>query len=189
MEDKNIDGGRRNFLLGATAVVGTAGMAGLATPFCRVLATRSQSSRAGAPVKIDISKLVEGEMLGPIPAWRDKPIFVIKRSQDLLKRLNSKNDRLADPDSERVQQPAYAKNGTRSIKTGNTGFSGFVHSSSCAPKFSLKFNLSNSTKIGLVGSSVRVMAQSLTWLAEFTPASQHPLTLRFLRTTTRMSRY
>ena len=45
-------------------------------------------------------------MLGPIPAWRDKPIFVIKRSPDLLDRLNSRNDRLADPDSERVQQPS-----------------------------------------------------------------------------------
>ena len=128
-------------------------------------------------------------MLGPIPAWRDKPIFVIKRSQDLLKRLNSKNDRLADPDSERVQQPAYAKNGTRSIKPEILVLVGFALICLVRQNSGLKFNLSNSIKIGLEASSVRVTAQSLTWLAEFTPASPHPLTLRFLRTTTRMSRY
>ena len=74
MEDQKIDGSRRNFLLGATAVVGTAGVAGLATPFVGSWQPGAKALAAGAPVKIDISKLVEGEMLGPIPAWRDKPI-------------------------------------------------------------------------------------------------------------------
>ena len=128
MEDKNIDGGRRNFLLGATAVVGTAGMAGLATPFVGSWQPGAKALAAGAPVKIDISKLVEGEMLGPIPAWRDKPIFVIKRSQDLLKRLNSKNDRLADPDSEEFSNRRTRKTGPDQSNR-KYWFSGFVHSS------------------------------------------------------------
>ena len=88
MEEKNLDGGRRKFLLGATAVVGAAGVAGIATPFVGSWQPGAKALAAGAPVKIDISKLAEGEMLGPIPAWRDKPIFVIKRSPDLLERLN-----------------------------------------------------------------------------------------------------
>ena len=135
MEEKNLDGGRRKFLLGATAVVGTAGVAGLATPFVGSWQPGAKALAAGAPVKIDISKLVEGEMLGPIPAWRDKPIFVIKRSPDLLERLNSRNDRLADPDSERIQQPEYARNGTRSIKPEILVLVGLCTHLSCAPKF------------------------------------------------------
>ena len=91
---------------------------------------------AGAPIKIDISKLVPGEIVGPIPAWRDKPVFVVKRSEEQLARLNSQNDRLADPDSDEIaQQPQYAKNETRSIRPEVLVLVGICTHLSCSPKF------------------------------------------------------
>jgi ubiquinol-cytochrome c reductase iron-sulfur subunit len=53
-------------------------------------------------------------MLGPIPAWRGKPIFIVKRSPELLDALNENPDRLTDPNSLEPEQPAYAQNETRS---------------------------------------------------------------------------
>ena len=85
----------------------------------RLVASFNPSAKAlaaGAPIKVDVSKLGPGEILGPIPAWRDKPIFIVKRSDEMLGKLNSQNIRLADPASDREQQPEYAKNDTRSIK-------------------------------------------------------------------------
>ncbi|MFT7221982.1 MAG: ubiquinol-cytochrome c reductase iron-sulfur subunit [Candidatus Azotimanducaceae bacterium] len=135
MSETSVNTGRRNFLIGATSVVGAAGVVGVAVPFVGSWNPSAKALAAGAPVKIDIGKIKEGEMLGPIPAWRDMPIFVIKRSEDMLQRLNSKNDRLADPGSERPQQPEYAKNETRSIRPDLLVLVGLCTHLSCSPKY------------------------------------------------------
>lgn len=135
MNEDSVNTGRRNFLIGATTVVGSAGVVGVAVPFVGSWNPSAKALAAGAPVKVDISKLVAGEMLGPIPAWRDKPIFVVKRSEQMLEQLNSRNDRLADPTSEREQQPQYAKNDTRSIKPDVLVLVGLCTHLSCSPKF------------------------------------------------------
>ena len=128
--------GRRNFLIGATSVVGSAGVVGVAVPFLGSWNPSAKALAAGAPIKIDISKLVPGEIIGPIPAWRDKPVFVVKRSEEQLAKLNSKNDRLADPDSDEIaQQPHYAKNETRSIRPEVLVLVGICTHLSCSPKF------------------------------------------------------
>jgi len=128
--------GRRNFLIGATSVVGSAGVVGVAVPFLGSWNPSAKALAAGAPIKIDISKLVPGEIIGPIPAWRDKPVFVVKRSEEQLAKLNSKNDRLADPDSDEIaQQPQYAKNETRSIRPEVLVLVGICTHLSCSPKF------------------------------------------------------
>ena len=51
--------------------------------------------------------------VGTIPAWRGRPIFVIKRGDDALGALNDNPSRLRS-DSEEPEQPAYAKNEFRS---------------------------------------------------------------------------
>lgn len=135
MSDKSVNTGRRNFLIGATSVVGAAGVVGAAVPFVGSWNPSARALAAGAPIKIDISKLVPGEILGPIPAWRDKPIFVVKRSEEMLEKLNSNNGRLADPDSEREQQPSYARNETRSIRPDVLVLVGLCTHLSCSPQF------------------------------------------------------
>jgi ubiquinol-cytochrome c reductase iron-sulfur subunit len=135
VNEESVNTGRRNFLIGATTAVGSAGVVGLAVPFVGSWNPSAKALAAGAPVKVDISKLSVGEILGPIPAWRDKPIFVVKRSDAMLEQLNSMNDRLADPESQREQQPGYAQNGTRSIKPDVLVLVGLCTHLSCSPKF------------------------------------------------------
>jgi ubiquinol-cytochrome c reductase iron-sulfur subunit len=53
-------------------------------------------------------------MLGPIPAWRGRPIFIVKRSEGALAALNEDPDRLTDPESQDPEQPNYAQNEYRS---------------------------------------------------------------------------
>lgn len=114
MTDDSTNAGRRRFLVGSTSVVGAAGIVGAAVPFVGSWNPSAKARAAGAPVRIDISRLQDGEMLGPIPAWRGRPIFVVKRSQQALDVLNEDPDRLADPDSQDPEQPEYARNEYRS---------------------------------------------------------------------------
>ena len=135
MSEDGVNQRRRNFLIGATATVGAAGVVGVAVPFVGSFNPSARTLAAGAPVKIDIGKLNPGEILGPIPAWRDKPIFIIMRTEEMLAKLNTGNQRLADPDSDREQQPDYAKNDTRSIRPEILVLVGLCTHLSCSPKF------------------------------------------------------
>ncbi len=113
MTDDSTNAGRRRFLVGSTSVVGAAGVVGAAVPFVGSWNPSAKARAAGAPVRLDISRLQPGEMLGPIPAWRGRPIFVIRRSEEALAVLNEDPGRLTDPNSEDPEQPAYAQNETR----------------------------------------------------------------------------
>ena len=135
MSDDGVNKGRRKFLIGANLVVGSVGAIGASVPFVSSFNPSAKALAAGAPVKIDVGKLAPGDILGPIPAWRDKPIFVVKRSVEMLQKLNSQNVRLADPDSHRLQQPEYAKNETRSIRPDILVLIGICTHLNCSPKF------------------------------------------------------
>jgi ubiquinol-cytochrome c reductase iron-sulfur subunit len=135
VNEGSVDTGRRNFLIGATSAVGSVGVVGAAVPFVGSWNPSAKALAAGAPIKIDIGKLSPGEILGPIPAWRDKPVFVIKRSDSMLEVLNTLNERLADPESLREQQPSYAQNETRSIRPDVLVLVGLCTHLSCSPKF------------------------------------------------------
>lgn len=114
MTDDGTKAGRRRFLVGSTSVVGAAGIVGAAVPFLGSWNPSAKARAAGAPVRIDISRLADGEMLGPIPAWRGRPIFIVKRSEGALAALNEDPDRLTDPESQDPEQPNYAQNEYRS---------------------------------------------------------------------------
>lgn len=135
MSEDGINEGRRNFLIGATSVVGSAGVVGVAIPFLGSWNPSARALAAGAPIKVDISKLKPGDIMGPIPAWRDKPIFVVYRTAEMLSTLNADNSRLADPASAEEQQPSYAQNETRSIKPNILVLLGICTHLGCSPKF------------------------------------------------------
>lgn len=108
------DSGRRRFLLRSTSVVGAVGVVGAAVPFVRSWSPSARARAAGAPVRVDIGRIEEGSMLGPIPAWRGRPIFVVRRTQESLEALPTINNQLQDPESRSPEQPEYARNIHRS---------------------------------------------------------------------------
>ena len=114
MSEDGTDSGRRRFLLGSSSVVGASGVVGAVVPFGGSWNPSAKARAAGAPVRVDISRIEEGSILGPIPAWRGRPIFVVRRTQAALDALGTITDQLQDPDSAQPEQPDYATNAYRS---------------------------------------------------------------------------
>ncbi len=114
MSEDGTDSGRRRFLLGSTSVVGVAGVVGAVVPFVGSWNPSAKARAAGAPVRVDISTIEEGAILGPIPAWRGRPIFVVRRTAEALAALPQQDERLQDPSSTQQEQPEYATNAHRS---------------------------------------------------------------------------
>jgi ubiquinol-cytochrome c reductase iron-sulfur subunit len=136
IDTSKINKQRRYFLIGATAVVGGIGVVGAAVPFVASWSPSAKARALGAPVTIDISKLRPGEMLGPTPAWRGQPIFVLYRTDEMVERLREENTELADPDSTNVvMQPTYAVNDTRSIRPEIGVYVGLCTHLGCSPKY------------------------------------------------------
>jgi len=127
---------RRYFLIGASAAVGAVGVVGAAVPFVASWSPSAKARALGAPVTLDISKLRPGEMLGPTPAWRGQPIFVLNRQQPAIEELERPNDALADPDSRNPEmQPAFAQNPWRSQRPEIGIYVGICTHLGCSPKY------------------------------------------------------
>lgn len=136
IDTTKIDKQRRYFLIGATSVVGGLGVVGAAVPFVASWQPSAKARALGAPVTIDFSKLKPGEMLGPTPAWRGQPIFVVYRTEDMIERLRENTEGLADPDSQNVvMQPKYAANDTRSRRPEIGVYVGLCTHLGCSPKY------------------------------------------------------
>ena len=117
---------------GAAALGGLGGVA-LAAPLISSMSPSARAKAAGAPVEADISKLSPGQLL--TVEWRGKPVWIVNRTADTLKRLEEGRDRLSDPDSEVEQQPAYAQNENRSIKPEYLVVVGICTHLGCSPSY------------------------------------------------------
>ena len=135
MSGDGINKQRRYFLIGATSVVGGLGVVGAAVPFVRSWSPSAKARALGAPVTVDFSRLNPGEMLGPIPAWRGQPVFILYRTPAALETLPQLDASRADPDSERDQQPKYAKNEWRSRRPEIGVYIGLCTHLGCSPKY------------------------------------------------------
>ncbi|HHH43117.1 MAG TPA: ubiquinol-cytochrome c reductase iron-sulfur subunit [Gammaproteobacteria bacterium] len=133
MSGDTVDTSKRRFLIAATTVVGTVGAVYTAVPFVASWMPSERAKAAGAPVEADISKLEEGQMIRV--QWRGKPVWILKRTPEMLEALPSLDDRLRDPASVDPQQPEYAQNGTRSIKPEVLVAVGICTHLGCSPSF------------------------------------------------------
>ncbi|WP_087016638.1 ubiquinol-cytochrome c reductase iron-sulfur subunit [Thaumasiovibrio subtropicus] len=114
MSNAPVNLGRRRFLTATTAVVGGVGAAAVAVPFIKSWNPSAKAKAAGAPVEIDISKIEAGQIIRA--EWRGKPVWVVRRTDDIVQGLSAHASQLRDPDSDEPQQPEYAKNAFRSLK-------------------------------------------------------------------------
>jgi len=127
---------RRYFLIGATSAVAGLGAVGAAVPFVASWMPSAKARALGAPVTLDISKLQPGEILGPTPAWRGQPVFVVFRKPEAIQILEQNTDDLADPASENTEmQPDYAQNPWRSKRPEIGVYLGLCTHLGCSPKF------------------------------------------------------
>ena len=133
MSTDGVNVGRRRLLIGATAVVGAAGVVGVAVPFVKSWNPSAKAKAAGAPVTADISQLEPGQKV--TIEWRGKPVWVVRRTPEMLASLKAVEGNLRDPKSEEPQQPDYAKNEYRSIKPEYLVLVGICTHLGCSPLF------------------------------------------------------
>lgn len=130
-DSEKIDNTRRNLII-ATSVVGGAAGAGAAIPFVASWWPSERAKAAGAPVEVDISRLEPGEM--KVIEWRGKPVWVVRRSKEMLDSLKAVAARLTDPASKDSEQPEYAKNEHRARKPEFMVMEGVCTHLGCSPQ-------------------------------------------------------
>ncbi len=122
---------RRHFLTVATSVVGGAGAVFAAVPFVASFRPSARAQALGAPVEVDISKLDAGSMVRV--KWRGQPVWVLRRTPEMIEHIDGMIEKLRDPDSDESVQPAYCKNHFRSIKPEVLVVIGVCTHLGCAP--------------------------------------------------------
>ena len=123
---------RRNIII-ASACAGGAAAVASAVPFAASMLPSERAKAAGAPVEADISKLAPGEM--QIVEWRGKPVWIVRRTKEMLEGIKKDDSIVADPRSEVAQQPEYARNEYRSIKEEFVVLEGVCTHLGCSPQF------------------------------------------------------
>ncbi|HZM35677.1 MAG TPA: ubiquinol-cytochrome c reductase iron-sulfur subunit [Burkholderiales bacterium] len=115
MTDEKREPSRRRALARLTAAAGGLASAGAALPFLASLAPSERAKAAGAPLEVDLGAVKPAQL--HTVEWRGRPVWVLRRTPDMLERLSRVEPLLSDPNSAvSSQQPEYAKNATRSIE-------------------------------------------------------------------------
>ena len=132
MNDQHkVDKARRNLIVAASVVGGAAGV-GAAVPFVVSMWPSERAKAAGAPVEVDISRMEPGEL--KIVEWRGKPVWVIRRTKQMLDSLKTVANRLTDPGSAASDQPDYARNEARARKPEFMVMEGVCTHLGCSPQ-------------------------------------------------------
>jgi ubiquinol-cytochrome c reductase iron-sulfur subunit len=114
-DSASVDQERRTAII-LTAAVGGAGVLGAAVPFITSFAPSERAKAAGAPVEVDLSQIAPGEKI--VAEWRGLPVWILRRTPEMLQSIKKADPEVADPKSQRTQYPTpeYARNEYRSIK-------------------------------------------------------------------------
>ena len=132
------DNPRRTFLYTMAGVMGTAGACATAVPFIRALEPAADTVAAGV-TDFDVSTVEPGMMKTIM--WRGQPVFVVHRTEEMLKSLYGHDDMLRDPLSEAIPevQADWMKTKeqriTRAIKPEYLVVSGVCTHLGCIPIF------------------------------------------------------
>jgi ubiquinol-cytochrome c reductase iron-sulfur subunit len=127
-----MDPSKRTWLI-ASGCAGVVGGIATAVPFVESFEPSERAKAAGAPVEADISALAPGEKM--TVEWRGKPVWILRRTPDMLASLKKTDALVADPESERkaFPTPDYAKNEWRSRKPEVLVLIGICTHLGCSP--------------------------------------------------------
>jgi ubiquinol-cytochrome c reductase iron-sulfur subunit len=132
MNDREKVDKTRRTLVVATSVVGGAATVGAAIPFVASMNPSDRARAAGAPVEAEIATLQPGELR--VFEWRGKPVWVVRRTKEMLESLKVVVPNLTDPQSKASEQPQYAKNEYRSLKPEIMVMEGVCTHLGCSPQ-------------------------------------------------------
>ena len=144
MTDSKTPSNRRKFLRNITQVMGGVGGIFALIPFLSTMSPSEKAKSAGAPVEIDISSMTPGTY--KVVEWRGKPVWVVRRTQDMIDNTLEDNEILSDPKSLEDHQPAYTQNKFRSIDPEFLVLVGVCTHLGCSPLYKPS---SNSTELGI----------------------------------------
>jgi ubiquinol-cytochrome c reductase iron-sulfur subunit len=130
-DPKEVSNTRRNLVV-ATSVLGGAAAAGAAVPFVASMWPSERAKAAGAPIQTELAALQPGELR--VLEWRGKPVWVLRRTKEMLDSLKTIGAQLQDPDSKASIQPEYAKNEYRSAKPEIMVMEGVCTHLGCSPQ-------------------------------------------------------
>jgi ubiquinol-cytochrome c reductase iron-sulfur subunit len=133
VQTDQVDESRRQFLVKGSCVLGGIGAVCALSPFVLSWLPSDKAQAAGAPVQVDLSQMEPGQQL--IVEWRGKPVWIIRRTKEMLKNLETDTDYLRDPESLVEQQPDYAKNKYRSLRPEYLVLIGICTHLGCSPKY------------------------------------------------------
>ena len=134
MTDKSPDADRRKLLTTVAAAVGGFGAGAVTVPFVQSLGPSAKAKALGGDVEVDIADLKPGELR--IVEWRGMAVYVLHRTPEMLRDIQTLEDRLRDAASEITsQQPEYARNRYRSIRPEILVVMGVCTHLGCAPSF------------------------------------------------------
>jgi len=117
MVDQIASPGRRRFLAIATSAVGAAGTAVAAVPFVRSMQP-AKDTLAMSTAEVDISKVEPGQLI--VVPWQGKPVFILRRTPAILKRIETEFVTLRDPDNldpEGGQIPSWFRDANQRMRT------------------------------------------------------------------------
>ncbi|ROT93533.1 ubiquinol-cytochrome c reductase iron-sulfur subunit [Marinobacter sp. R17] len=134
MNNGDVSRSRRRFLIGATSVVGGVGVVGAAVPFVASWNPSAKAEAAGAPVSVSIDKIEPGQQV--TVEWRGKPVWIVRRTDEMLDNIKKLNDTVKDPQSkEASQQPEYIEGIYRSLKPDIAVLVGICTHLGCVPTY------------------------------------------------------
>jgi ubiquinol-cytochrome c reductase iron-sulfur subunit len=131
-----VDQDRRGFLTFATAATGVVGVAFATVPFIASWSPSERARAAGAPVEVDVTKLEPGQMV--VVTYRKKPMYVVRRTPEMLEQLAGHDGQLKDPESRESEQPEYTRNTARAAKPEILVLDGTCTHLGCLPKSALR---------------------------------------------------
>ncbi len=133
-DQSKVNRSRRNLVI-ASAGVGGAAAIGTALPFAASMLPSERARALGAPVEADVGQLEPGEKL--TVEWRGQPVWIVRRTKEMLEGIKKAEGKVADPKSERKKSeltPLYARNEYRSIKPEYLVVVGICSHLGCSPQ-------------------------------------------------------
>ncbi len=131
-KEPQINEQRRHFLKIAACAIGGVSALCAPIPFISSWMPGTKAKIKALPIQVDISQLKPGEQL--TVEWRGKPVWILRRTSEMLQTLIQHNAQLRDPNSLTPQQPAAAQNAYRSINPEYLVVIGICTHLGCTPR-------------------------------------------------------